>query len=786
MSISMDDIRQYVGRNDTVSLNDPDVRALAGKPHGSISLADFLNIIEERYRIYAGRYFSSRVGWYQNGLCISGDYLVFGDFYDDEKAGNAGTVYIFKRVGHTWYYKQKLFASDAALGDSFGCSVSMHGTTIVVGAVGDDDAGSSTGSAYVFDLVGDQWTQTQKLVASDRASTDRFGQNVDIHDNTIIIGSPYDDDIAINSGSAYIYVRTGSVGTTWSFKQKIRASDPVRDRFFGTSVKVYKDRALVYASTRPGRTYIFSRTGTTWSQEQVIVGETNVDDRFGEAFDLNDDTILIGSSYCTVDGTPQVGRAYTYTHNGTSWVREQTFTPDTIIRSLFGTSVSISETGDKIAIGALVEPTGTFSYGAVYVYHRENNTWVQNTKTFHTEFRSFGRFVNIRTGDLYTGGGTLRYSTAHEYVFIHDSNYHPEYMVWSVIPPESFESYSYGGKTWYGFSSSIALGTDTMIIGADKGGLNTGAGGIVMPFLERDGIWVHDEVNDGDNVHGTQNGRFGYACALNDSEDILAVTAPFAGNGYIVLLNRNADGTWNPDPSPGSYWQHSYIDGTGYAIATSGNIMAVTARGDGGAIFLYDMTVGQSSEVIVRPSDNQPPHYEFGGHMGFDGTTLVTTSRYTGASYVFEYTNSTLVETQKMYAGGESCDVDGDVMVFGIRGDSSIETTAGSVRIYRKVNGTWTYDTKIAPAGERKEYGYKVVVKGNIVVASAPYEGSLNNGAIYVHDISGPTPVLIKKITPPDLAEDELFGQQFAFDGSRIVVPTQNGNIRIYDMPFVQ
>src|SRR6056300_1252202 len=84
----------------------------------------------------------------------------------------------------------KIKASDGATFDFFGGSVAVGSGRICVGAYGDDDNGSYTGSAYVFDLDG---TQLAKITASDGATNDFFGDNVAVGSGRIVVGSPGDD-----------------------------------------------------------------------------------------------------------------------------------------------------------------------------------------------------------------------------------------------------------------------------------------------------------------------------------------------------------------------------------------------------------------------------------------------------------------------------------------------------------------------------------------------------------------------------------------------------------------
>ena len=119
---------------------------------------------------------------------------------------------VFRNTDETWLQEKKLLASDAAYYDSFGQSVAISGYYAIVGAYGDYYA---TGSAYIFEINSDgTWNQnqTQKLTASDADGNDFFGYSVSINGNYVIVGAPFNDDNGGSSGSAYIFER-GADGT---------------------------------------------------------------------------------------------------------------------------------------------------------------------------------------------------------------------------------------------------------------------------------------------------------------------------------------------------------------------------------------------------------------------------------------------------------------------------------------------------------------------------------------------------------------------------------------------
>ena len=155
-------------------------------------------------------------------VSIDGDTAVVGARKHDHSGTNSGSAYVFVRSGTSWTQQAELTASDGDAGDFFGWSVSIDGDTVLVGAVADDDDGSGSGSAYVFVRSGTTWTQQAKLTASDARISDSFGNAVSVDSDTALIAASHDDDEGNQSGSAYVFVRTGS---TWTEQSKLTAGD---------------------------------------------------------------------------------------------------------------------------------------------------------------------------------------------------------------------------------------------------------------------------------------------------------------------------------------------------------------------------------------------------------------------------------------------------------------------------------------------------------------------------------------------------------------------------------
>ena len=145
---------------------------------------------------------------YGYSVGVSGDTMVVGEFGDDEGSNaNQGSATVYRRSGASWDYQAKIVATDGATDDQFGVSAAISGDTIVVGAPLDDaDSSADQGSAYVYVRTGTSWTLQSKILASDGAAGDRFGNSVAISGNTIVVGASYaDEGSSYDRGAAYMF-----------------------------------------------------------------------------------------------------------------------------------------------------------------------------------------------------------------------------------------------------------------------------------------------------------------------------------------------------------------------------------------------------------------------------------------------------------------------------------------------------------------------------------------------------------------------------------------------------
>jgi hypothetical protein len=330
-----------------------------------------------------------------HSVAIAGDYALVGANGNDDNGSNSGSAYIFKRDGTSWNEQAKLTASDAAADDRFGLSVAIAGDYALIGAFGDDDNSTDSGSAYIFKRDGTSWIEQAKLTASDAAAYDHFGLSVAIAGEYALVGAPYNNDNGYDSGSTYIFKRDG---TSWIEQAKLTASDGETDDRFGESVALAGEYALITAyadddhGTNSGSAYIFKRDGSSWNQQAKLTASDGAAyDWFGSSAAIAGEYALVGAPYGGDDGINS-GSAYIFKRDGTSWNEQAELTPsDGAAHDRFGQSVAI--TGEYVLVGAPTD--SSFSDppdpGSAYIY---------NLSAFDTSSGTYPSISGIHNGTI--------------------------------------------------------------------------------------------------------------------------------------------------------------------------------------------------------------------------------------------------------------------------------------------------------------------------------------------------------------------------------------------------
>ena len=302
---------------------------------------------------------------------------------------------------------ETLRSDDWTNGDFFGDAVSIDGDTAVVGARNKTvDGKEFQGAAYVFVRSGSTWTQQQQLLGVPDGGQDMFGSSVAISGDTIAVGSPRSTAGGkTQAGIVYLFHRSG---TTWSLEQQVSASNPQKSGQLGSVVQLDGDTlvASVSSSPGPGWAHVFSRSGSTWSETQLL-GKAGG----GGTLALQGNTIALGVTYAVE----------MYTQSGSLWTYQQDLPkPSAMLDQTFGGSVAVFDNTVFVGSPGMLHgetdvTDGWTSSGSAYVYQRDGSTWTlqqELTATHPGKNDGFGFSVALSNGigvvdsDLFASTGS--------------------------------------------------------------------------------------------------------------------------------------------------------------------------------------------------------------------------------------------------------------------------------------------------------------------------------------------------------------------------------------------
>lgn len=281
------------------------------------------------------------------------------------KTSGKGYVYVFSRNGTTWSQQQTFTGNDSVAGDNFGFSVaiSSDGLTMAIGAI---RKFTSIGVVYVFIRSGTVWTQQARVDPFYSDTGLLFGYSVSISGdgNTLAIGAI---GYSASTGDVYIYTRAAG---GWNFQTRLMASDRAANEWFGNDVSISDDGLTVVSGahlkgTNIGAAYVFVYSGGQWVEQAKLVADDALTTtcQFGYSTDISNDgnVIVIGSP----TRNSSRGQGYIFVRNGTNWVQQAKVLPaDVMANDKFSYSVAISGDGLQTAYSS---PGSTTSRGKVYV-----------------------------------------------------------------------------------------------------------------------------------------------------------------------------------------------------------------------------------------------------------------------------------------------------------------------------------------------------------------------------------------------------------------------------------
>lgn len=461
-----------------------------------------------------------------NSVSLSGDRLLVGEPLSNVPFTSGGAAYLFDYNGENWVETVRFH--DSATFSRFGHAVSLDGDRALIGAHGHSFSNIGiAGAAFMYEFNGAEWVETQMLTASHMSGGDFFGFSVSLQGERALIGAGNARGLDnTHTGSVYYFAFENE---SWVQKQEFFASDPTQSNRFGHSVSMYGDRALIGDTSGTvndidvGSAYVFSLDGQSWHQEyQLLAPDGQSLDKFGWSVALSDGHAFIGADKHDPHAEDS-GAAYVFKDDGQEWIFEDKISFLEGAKSdAFGTALSVS--GDWALVGAIWDNNGAIGSGAAYIFNYNNN-WELAAKLIAPNVSQndhFGYAVSL----LHERALVSQYKNpvgAKYYGAVNVYNFDGE--DWNATD----QIISLGSSSSDEFGHSLAQTEDFIFIGAPGTQTDNSLEGEVHVY-EFDGIsWVENSRISASDGHRFSS--FGYSLSANNDRLLVGAIGMEGMNG---------------------------------------------------------------------------------------------------------------------------------------------------------------------------------------------------------------------------------------------------------------
>lgn len=691
-------------------------------------------------------------------VSLDGDSALIGAYRDDDGGSSSGSAYVFVRDGNVWTEQDKLTADDAASSDWFGYTVDLSGDSALVGAFLDDDAGSRSGSAYVFTRSGDTWSQQAKLTADDAAAGDDFGSSISIDGDTAVVGAYADDDLASSSGSVYVYIRSDGL---WTQESKLTASDGEAYSYFGRSVSIDGDRLFVGAeqddggASQSGSLYVFERSEGTWSEEDKIV----IDEAYyglGHAVSLSGNRVLAAAWLRDDCNSNHPNAVYSYDFNGLNWIQAELKTDENDLGDgsefiRFGYSVSLDR--DTALVGAYRDYVAGVPTGSAYVLTRGGSIWSLNQILAATDGASsdfFGIAVSLDSGTAIIGASSnddAGSASGSAYVFTSSG------ADWQQQAKLTANDAAAGDF----FGGAVSLDAETAVIGArgdDDAGSFTGSAYV---FVRDGSLWTQQAKLTADDAE--EYDYFGKSVSIDTDTTLIGAYGDDDGGSYSgsAYVFTRVNDVWTQqakltadDAASTDYFGYSVsVDGD---TALIGSYLNDEAGTNSGSAYVFIQAEGLWEQQVKLLGSDSSAYDRFGSSVSLDVDTALVSARRDflggrseGSAYLFirngsiwtEYAKFTPPQIGSSFEYGNSVSVSGDTALIGCSDESGIDAFGGgsqdqgSAYVYRFSLPTSDTDGDGASDAFETLHGFDETVSGDWMTKDSDLDGSLDLLEIY-------------------------------------------------------
>ena len=277
----------------------------------------------------------------------------------------------------------KLTASDAEELNEFGDSVSISGTTAIVGATGTDTLGANSGTAYLFDLSNPDGITETKLYSPYPESTNLFGSAVGVSGTAAIVGEIRGTGgNGDRSGVAYLFPSSSQDEV-----RTLKSSDAEENDLFGTSIGISGTYAIVGArgdEDYTGAAYLYDFSDLDNIKEtQLVASDGQESDQFGVSVAISGTTAIAGAYASDAHGKSS-GAVYIYDFSDPEEIIETKLTPsDAVEGDGFGVSVAVS--GTTALVATRLRANESIISGSLYLFDISDLDDIKETKLLEAD-----------------------------------------------------------------------------------------------------------------------------------------------------------------------------------------------------------------------------------------------------------------------------------------------------------------------------------------------------------------------------------------------------------------
>lgn len=338
-------------------------------------------------------------------VALAGNAAAVGATGDDGSTEDAGAVYLYERSEDGWLGQGVLRLENVGVGARLGAALDLDDGWLASGASG---VHAGLGAVYLYRREGGAWREQTRLLppGTERNGFEFFGSTLDLDAGVLVTGAPGHDGDGEDVGLVMAYRLTGD--GTWTEEAALLPDAPVAGERFGTDVALDGNRLLVGAAGADDAeaAYLFEYRDGAWRQQARLsenLGEEGAG--YGAAVALHGDTALVAARRAPGGSGEARGAVFAYVLRDGTWTRQGVLRSDAPGRGdQFGAALAL---GDGIAlVSAPRDDAAADDAGAVFLFSREDGHWQLEGRLARTEaqaYDNFGEALALDDGNAWVG-----------------------------------------------------------------------------------------------------------------------------------------------------------------------------------------------------------------------------------------------------------------------------------------------------------------------------------------------------------------------------------------------